>query len=217
MRNALLHSRVIVGKPGTLTPSFTASVPSLVLYPYWNVPRSIMTKELLPKVRRNPVATLKAMNLQVIDANGREVDPKTVNWYRLTRSGLTRPFPYRLRQSTGCDNALGVLKFKKFNVNSPYDIYLHDTNIRQAFTRENRQLSHGCIRVEKPAEPANLLLGYTRFGADYLTSYPKNASPKTVVLPRAIPVIITYNVLDMDEAEAIQVYRDVYGWWRIVL
>lgn len=76
MRNALLHSRVIVGKPGTLTPSFTASVPSLVLYPYWNVPRSIMTKELLPKVRRNPVATLKAMNLQVIDANGREVDPK---------------------------------------------------------------------------------------------------------------------------------------------
>ena len=207
--NTLLYSRVIVGKPGTLTPSFTASIPSFVLYPYWNVPRSIMTKELLPKIRRNPVATLAAMNLQVIDANGREVDPTTVNW-----SGLTRSFPYRLRQLTGCDNALGVLKF---NVNSPYDIYLHDTNARQAFAKENRHLSHGCIRVEKPTELANLLLGYTRLGADYLTSCPTNASPKTVVLPRPVPVIITYNVLDMDEAGAIQVYKDVYGWWRVAL
>ena len=200
--NTVFSSRVVVGKPSTPTPLFTAYIPSVVIYPYWNVPRSITVRELLPKIRKNPAATLNAMNLQVINAKGQEVDPKTINW-----ATPANAFPYRLRQSTGCDNALGVLKF---NVSSPYDIYLHDTNARQVFARENRQLSHGCIRVEKPDALANLLLGYARFGADYLTSCAKNASPKTVLLPKKIPVIILYNVLDIDEAGAIRVYRSGY-------
>ena len=58
---------------------------------------------------------------------------------------------------------------------------------------------------------------YARFGADYLTCCPKNASPKTIPLPAAVPVIITYNLVDMDEAGAVQVYRDVYGLWRLAL
>jgi len=205
----LLDSRVVVGKADTPTPLFTASIPSVVMYPYWNVPRSIMTKELLPKIRRNPAATLEAMRLQVINAKGQVVDPSVVNW-----SVPVKSFPYRLRQSTGCDNALGTLKF---NVTDPYDIYLHDTNARQRFTQENRYLSHGCIRVEKPAELANLLLGYTRFAPGYLSHCPVNASPKTVSMPSAVPVIITYNVLDIDEYGAVQVYRDIYGWWRMAL
>ena len=212
--NTLLSSRAVVGKPETSTPLFTAFIPSVVMYPYWNVPRSITVRELLPKIRKNPAATLDAMNLQVIDAKGHTVDPKTINWLNTVKSVQTGSFPYRLRQSTGCDNALGVLKF---NVTSPYDIYLHDTNVRQAFTREDRQLSHGCIRVEKPAELANLLLGYTRFSADYEISCLKKSSPKTFQLPTAVPVIVTYNVLDMDEAGTVQVYRDVYGWWRLAL
>ncbi|MCY7355951.1 MAG: L,D-transpeptidase family protein [Rudanella sp.] len=207
--NTLLDSRVIMGKASTPTPSFTALVPSLVLYPYWNVPRSITVRELLPKIRRNPTATLDAMNLQVIDAKGQTVDPARINW-----SASAKAFPYRLRQSTGCDNALGLLKF---NVSSPYDIYLHDTNARRLFTGENRFLSHGCIRVEKPDELANLLLGYARFAPNYLTTCPINASPKTLPLPQAVPVLITYNVLDIDDAGAIRVYRDVYSRWRVVL
>ncbi|GAB2583827.1 L,D-transpeptidase family protein [Spirosoma areae] len=210
----LFSSRVVVGKADTPTPLFTALIPSVVLYPYWNVPHSIMVRELLPKIRKNPAAMLEAMNLQVINANGQIVDPKTINWTVPARSVQTGSFPYRLRQSTGCDNALGVLRF---NVASPYDIYLHDTNARQAFTKQNRQLSHGCIRVEKPAELANLLLGYTRFGPDYLTKCPINARPKTIQLPVDVPVIITYSLVDMDEAGAVQVYQDVYGWWRLAL
>ncbi len=207
--NTLLNSRVILGKADTPTPTFTALVPSLVMYPYWNVPRSIMMKELLPKIRRNPAATLDAMNLQLIDANGQEVDPARVNW-----SASVKSFPYRLRQSTGCDNALGLIKF---NVTDPYDIYLHDTNARRLFALDTRQLSHGCIRVEKPAELANLLLGYARFAPNYLPHCPINASPKTIPLPKAVPVIMTYNVLEMDETGAIRVYPDVYNRWRVVL
>ncbi|WP_077922030.1 L,D-transpeptidase family protein [Spirosoma sp. 209] len=203
----LLHSRVIVGKPATPTPSFTAEISSVVVYPYWNVPRSIMINEMLPAIRKNPVATLDALKLQVIDASGRVVDPAGVNW-------LAKPFPYRLRQSTGCDNALGLLKF---NLDNPYDIYLHDTNARRLFTRSNRSLSHGCVRVEKPIHLANLLLGYTRFGPSFLTSCPTNASPKSIRFPEPVPVIVVYNVLDIDESNAIRVYRDVYGWWRLPL
>jgi hypothetical protein len=202
--NTLLSSRVVVGKANTPTPLFTAFVPSLVMYPYWNVPRSITVNELLPKIRKNPVPTLDALNMQVLDASGRAVDPKTVNW-------SAPSFPYRLRQSTGCDNALGVLKF---NVSSPYDIYLHDTNVRSAFSREDRYLSHGCIRVQKPTELANLLLGHAQFGADYLTRCLKEAKSKTVLLTHAVPVLVTYDVLDMDDAGAVQVYRDVYSLWR---
>lgn len=207
--NSLLNSRVVVGKPATPTPLFTAFIPSVVMYPYWNVPRSVTVRELLPKIRRNPVAMLDAMNLQVINAKGKVVDPKTINW-----STTVNSFPYRLRQSTGCDNALGMLKFNETN---PYDIYLHDTNARGAFSKVNRQVSHGCIRVEKPDELANLLLGYARFGADYLTCCPKDASPETVLMPKAVPVIMTYNVLDMDEQGVVQAYQDVYGWWRVTL
>ncbi len=200
--NTVFSSRVVVGKPSTPTPLFTAYIPSVVIYPYWNVPRSITVRELIPRIRKNPVAMLNVMNLQIINAKGQEVDPKAVNW-----TTPANAFPYRLRQSTGCDNALGVLKF---NISSPYDIYLHDTNARQAFAKENRQLSHGCIRVEKPDSLANLLLGYVRFGADYLTSCAKNASPQTVLLPKKVPVIILHNVLDIDEVGAIRVYRDRY-------
>lgn len=203
----LLTSAIILGKASTPTPSFTAFVPSLVVYPYWNVPRSIMVRELLPKIRRNPATVLAAMNLQVVNATGQEVDPAQVNW-------TAKAFPYRLRQSTGCDNALGLLKF---NVTSPYDIYLHDTNARQLFTRESRFLSHGCIRVQKPTELANLLLGRNHFTPDYLAKCPVNATPKTMALPQPIPVLITYNVLDIDEAGAIRVYRDVYSHWRTSL
>lgn len=207
--NPLLNSRVVVGKPATMTPLFTAFIPSVVMYPYWNVPRSITLRELLPKIRRNPAATLDAMNMQVIDAKGKVIDPKTIKW-----STKANSFPYRLRQSTGCDNALGMLKF---NVTNPYDIYLHDTDDRRVFSKKNRQVSHGCIRVEKPDALANLLLGYTRFGAGYLTACLKNTSPKPVPMPKAVPVIMTYNVLDVDDQGDVQVYRDVYGWWRIVL
>lgn len=207
--NTLLWSRVVVGKNSTPTPRFTAFIPSLVMYPYWNIPRSIAMNELLPKIRKNPVQALDALNVQVLNSAGTVVDPKTIDW-----SVSPKSFPYRLRQSTGCDNALGILKF---NVTSPYDVYLHDTNVRRAFTSENRFLSHGCIRVEKPVELANLLLGYNRFSQTYLTSCPKNATPKTVNLPRAIPVLVTYNVLDLDEAGAVQVYRDVYGLWKLAL
>lgn len=200
----LLDSRVVVGKPSTKTPAFAALVPGLVLYPYWNVPRSITVNELLPKIRRNPSKVLEAMNLQIVDGKGRVVNPTSVDW-------STKAFPYRLRQSTGCDNALGLIKFE---VNSPYAIYLHDTNNRTVFGRENRFLSHGCIRVEKPVELANILLGYTRFEPNYMETCPIDAKPQSLLLSRSVPALMVYNILDFDEVGVLQAYKDVYRQWQ---
>lgn len=204
----LLSSRVIVGKISTPTLLFNAQITGLVAYPYWNVPRSIAVSELLPKIWKNPAGVLADMNLQIIDGKGAIVAPESVNWSALT----VKTFPCRLRQSTGCDNALGILKF---NVNDPYDIYLHDTNQRALFAHDRRTLSHGCIRVEKPVELANIVLGKPRFTASFLTTCQKQAQPKPIAIPQPIPVIVTYNLLDIDEQGAIVVYKDVYGWWKL--
>lgn len=199
-----LHSRVVMGKTSTKTPNFAALVPGMVLYPYWNVPRSITMKELLPKIRRNPAAVLDAQNLQIIDAKGKVVNPAAIDW-------TTKTFPYRLRQSTGCDNALGLIKFE---VTSPYAIFLHDTNNRSVFARDNRFLSHGCIRVEKPVELANILLGYTHFDDSYMDTCPIDASPQSLLLPKAVPLLVVYKLLDVDEEGVLRVYKDIYRQWQ---
>ncbi|GAB4020206.1 L,D-transpeptidase family protein [Spirosoma koreense] len=208
--NTVLSSRVIVGKATTPTPCFTARITNLITYPYWNVPHSIAVQELLPRIRRNPSAVLAQMKLQILDNKGHVIAAESVNWPTVT----SKTFPYRFRQSTGCDNALGVMKF---TINNPYDIYLHDTNQRALFAREQRALSHGCIRVEKPIELANLLLGYKRFSPHYLTTCATKASPQMVDLPNAVPIIVTYTVIDIDEMGAVQHYIDVYGWWQLAL
>lgn len=199
-----LSMRVIVGKPETKTPSFTAYISQVIAYPYWNVPFSIATREMLPKIKKN-VSYLEANNLQVLNNKGNEVDPKTVNWGSLSAS----KFPYRIRQSTGCDNALGVLKF---DLNSPFSIYLHDTNRRDLFGKKDRFMSHGCIRVEKPMELANYLLsnGMDSVTISKLNQCLKDEKPTNFKLKKNFPVLILYMMADIDANGHLRFYRDVY-------
>ena len=81
----------------------------------------------------------------------------------------------------------------------PHAIFLHDTNTRNVFAREERFLSHGCIRVGKPVELANILLGYRRFDDRYLATCPIDAGRQP--LPKSVSVPVVYNVLDLDEAK----------------
>ena len=122
----ILKCKVIVGSPRTPTPIFAANLTRVITYPYWNVPRSIAVKEFLPKIKKDPSGYLDAMKVQVISPRGKLISPEMIDWKSLS----AKNFPYRLRQSTGCDNALGVIKF---DLDSPYDVYLHDTNHRELF------------------------------------------------------------------------------------
>lgn len=117
--------KTVLGKPSTPSPRFAAWCDQAILYPYWYVPRSITFNGYLPIIRQNP-SWLDAKNMQVVDGKGKEVDHHRLNWSSF-HAGY---FPYTIRQSTGCDNALGVIKF---NISTPYGVYLHDTNNKTAF------------------------------------------------------------------------------------
>jgi L,D-transpeptidase YcbB len=133
-------SDVIVGKPSTRTPVITSAIENIVLHPTWTVPYSIASKEILPSVQRNP-GYLARRGFKVLDSRGRVVDPYSINWSKYSRSSL----PYKFRQNNGAGNALGEIKF---NFDNPHAVYLHDTNQRYMFSRTNKSLSHGCVRVK---------------------------------------------------------------------
>lgn len=143
--------RVIVGQPATPTPVLSSTIRHFTLAPGWHVPRSIATREILPALKRD-TRYLDRHNMALYDRRGRQLDPARVAWARVTAQN----FAYTIRQSPGCDCALGNIVFRFAN---PYSVYLHDTPVRQLFGLPDRALSHGCIRLEHPMALAAYLLG----------------------------------------------------------
>ncbi len=142
--------RVVVGTPRTRTPTLSSRITHFTLAPDWQVPRSIATKEMLPRIRKD-VGYLAQHNYALYDGKGRQVNPARVNWATVT----ARNFAYTIRQSAGCDNSLGNIVFRFAN---PYSVYVHDTPLRQYFARPARALSHGCVRLQNPMQLAAYLL-----------------------------------------------------------
>jgi murein L,D-transpeptidase YcbB/YkuD len=196
-----LRMKIVVGTPQTPTPRFAGYCDQVILYPYWNVPYSIAVKEMLPAIKRSR-SYLDTRNLQVIDNRGRIIDPASLNW----SSFSARYFPYQLRQSTGCDNALGVIKF---NLTDPFSVYMHDTNNKTAFLAGARYFSHGCIRLEKPVELATALLP-GKINAAFLEACEKNQKPVPLKIGEPVPVFVVYMTAEYDEAAGVKYYKDVY-------
>jgi L,D-transpeptidase YcbB len=146
---AVLESRVIVGKPDTPTPLITSAISDIVLYPTWTVPNSIITKDMLPGLKRNP-NYLARRGLYLLNGKGAKINASTINW-----SKYTKGIPYRIQQGSGNSNALGVLKF---NFDNPDAVYLHDTNQRYLFKNGVRSLSHGCVRVQEWQKLADYII-----------------------------------------------------------
>jgi len=200
----LLESKVIVGKRSTPTPTLAGKITEVVLYPYWVVPQKIATRELLPLIRRN-IGYLDANNMQVLNMNGKVVNPANIDWHKLSPSY----FPYVLRQSTGCDNSLGLVKL---NFYSPYGVYLHDTPWKVLFNFNKRYFSHGCIRVQKAIELAHFLLQENTIAIDTLEEKGclRNQSPIAVPVSEKIPVFVLYNTAWVDSASIVQFNEDIY-------
>jgi len=160
-----IEMNVIVGKAYLHeTPVFADTMQYVVFRPYWNVTPDIQAKEFDPKIAADP---------GYMDANDYEY------WQDGSRTGI--------RQKPGPKNSLGLVKFIFPN---DFNIYLHDTPQRGLFDKDVRAFSHGCIRVEKPAELAQWVLGWS---ADSVRSAMDNGpNNKTVKLPEKIPVFIVY-------------------------
>jgi len=196
-----LKMRSVAGKKKNPTPTIASYITNIVTFPFWNVPFSIASKELLPKVQKDN-SYLERNNFEVVDSKGTVVDDLDLNWDTYT----DKNFPYFFRESTGPNNSLGVLKF---NLQNPFSIYLHDTNSKGAFAKDYRLLSHGCIRLEKPVELADLL---TRGKLDVyaLKSGKKDTESKTIKLVQKVPVFIIYMPVKV-VAKKVVFLPDVYG------
>lgn len=200
----LLQSKVIVGKPSTPTPTLVSVITEVILYPYWIVPNKIAARELLPLIQRNP-GYLEANNMQLLNKAGKVVAPGSINWGGLSPAY----FPYVIRQSTGCDNSLGIIKLNFYN---PYDVYLHDTPWKVLFNFNKRYFSHGCIRVEKAVDLAHFLLKENSVAVDTLIEKGclRQQAPKPIAIPDHIPVFVLYNTAWTDSAGTVQFDEDVY-------
>jgi len=201
----ILEMRMVVGKPSTPTPTLSSHINDVILYPYWMVPTNIVNKELLPAIKRNP-AYVNANAFQIINSNGKVVGPYKVDWSVINASN----FPYRIRQSTGCDNALGLIKLDFYN---PFSVYLHDTPLKSLFTMNKRYFSHGCMRMEKPMELGHLVLKNNSIAIDTLTEKGciYNQSPITVKAEVKMPVVVWYNPAGTDSTGRVIFYEDVYN------
>jgi L,D-transpeptidase YcbB len=173
---------VVVGQEGWETPIFADTMEHLVVNPYWNVPKSILSEEM--------------GNL----AN----DPNY-----LVRNNFERTPDGGLRQRPGPKNALGQFKFLFPNSNN---IYLHDTPADQLFSRTSRAFSHGCIRLERPRDLAYLLAdklaGKSPRQIDQMLA---TGQEKWVKLRRPIPVYILYFTTWVDDDGTARFHHDVYG------
>jgi murein L,D-transpeptidase YcbB/YkuD len=183
-----LRMRVIVGSRENQTPVFSGKMEYLVFSPYWNIPSSIVTKEILPKMEENP-NYLERQQIEIVRTNGDT---------------------YQLRQRPGAFNSLGLVKFIFPN---RFDVYLHDTPADNLFDRLTRTLSHGCVRVEEPAELAAYVLQDQEDWTDeQIHAAMHSRREKRVDLLTALPVHILYWTAWVDRNRQVQFRNDVYGY-----
>lgn len=195
-------TRAVVGRPYRQTPVFKARMTYLEFNPTWTVPPTILRQDLLPDIRRDP-GVLRERNMNVIDHQGRRVDPATIDWASVT----ARNFPYMIRQEPGPDNALGRVKFMFPN---PHHVYMHDTPARGLFARPERTFSSGCIRIERPWELVDILLAGTEWDQVAIDRVLASGRTRLVNLPRPIPVLLLYGTA-VPEGDQIHFAADVYN------
>jgi L,D-transpeptidase YcbB len=173
----IFTTRVIVGEADKQSPELRATIDGVLFNPPWNVPYSIVSKEIMPKLSSDP------------------------NY--LTRHHMTMRPGGGLQQSP--PSALGQIKFEMPN---RHDVYLHDTPTRNLFARDNRRLSHGCIRVQNPRELASLLL---RQPAEAIAGAIAGGATNRRSLPSAVPVFVVYETAFADTDGTLQFRPDVYS------
>jgi L,D-transpeptidase YcbB len=178
---------VIAGSPKRPTPVTMSQVSDINFNPYWNVPVSIVERDLLPRIRRSGTSVFREMKMRIYDGwNGPEVDPRRVNWKYVTADR------YFFRQDPGEENSMASVKI---NFVSPFGIYLHDTPTKSLFTTAARYLSSGCVRVEEVQVLINWILngqdGWSRARIDEVSASEERLDVKVKNPPQVRTVYLT--------------------------
>ncbi|MBL1279579.1 MAG: L,D-transpeptidase family protein [Fluviicola sp.] len=199
---------IVVGKLENETPELTSKLRKLVIYPYWNVPYSISSKEILPHLKRNPEYLAK--HNYVLLKKDEEVDPFSVDWSKVRENS----FYYKVRQEPGPRNSLGIIKFDFYNKHS---VYFHDTPSKSLFGVDVRAYSHGCMRTQNPVDLARAILErdeyrnkFNEMTLDSLDTLFARGENYELKLMKSIPIFIEYQSV-VRKGDKMQMYIDIYG------
>lgn len=179
-----LRMRVIVGSPKHPTPMFASQIDAVVFNPPWNVPASIARNELLPAEARRP-GRLASMGIRWVDG--------------------------RLQQRPGPNNSLGLVKF---DLQSRFGVYLHDTPGKSLFANPVRVFSHGCVRLEDARGLAAALLAAQGGNLAGVEAVIAAGATKRVTLQRAVPLFVVHRTVRAERDGTLSFRPDVYGWDR---
>ncbi|MDP4823693.1 MAG: L,D-transpeptidase family protein, partial [Aestuariivirgaceae bacterium] len=193
------RTRVIVGRPTTQTTVFNDEMEVAVINPTWGVPQSIIVKEMLPELRRDP-GYLDRQGFQVSDNKGNIIPSSRIDW-----SQFSNRVPLNVVQPAGGENALGEIKFLFPN---SHNIYMHDTPNRKLFEKDQRAFSHGCVRVQDPRRFAEIVLGWD---GEKIASAIASRRSQTVPLPEKLPVYLHYFTAWPAADGTIQYHEDIYN------
>jgi murein L,D-transpeptidase YcbB/YkuD len=199
----VLASRVVVGEPRYPTPVFQAWIRAVVLNPPWTVPASIVAREILPELRRDP-GYLADNEIAILDRLDSDPYGQAIDWSSVPAGG---PLP-RLQQRPGPRNPLGRIKF---DLPNPFDVYLHDSPATALFAEPIRTRSHGCVRVDRAVDLAtHLLAGQDPGDRDAVEGAIATGETRRVPLARAVPVYFVYWTAFVEDG-TLQFRDDPYG------
>jgi len=195
--------RVIVGKEPRTTPVFNERLSYIVFSPTWTVPPTILNDDIIPELLKGP-EYLEKRNMILLRHDGSELAYNDIDWSTISKTN----FPYRVRQNPGPGNSLGRVKFMFPNT---YDVYIHDTPSKGSFTADNRDISSGCVRVEKPFDLAVLLLSDTpEWSPANILNAMQQDKEQTVRLKIPVDVVLIYLTAWTDGRDRIQFRKDIY-------
>ena len=204
--NVALSMNVVVGKAYDHdTPVFSDTMQYVVFRPYWNVPYSISKGEFLPRLARDPDYLAKK-GFEVVNSRQEVVTSGTVTSDVLAQLRTGKLF---IRQLPGPKNSLGLAKFIFPN---SFSVYMHDTPAQEFFAKSRRDFSHGCIRLEKPADLAVWVLrDDPSWNMDRVRAAMNGNPNQQVNLAHPIPVLIVYGTVIVNEDGLVHFYDDIYG------
>jgi murein L,D-transpeptidase YcbB/YkuD len=197
----------IVGGVEHPSPEISAHISVINLNPTWTVPTSIIKKEIIPKMQKDP-GYLAREKIRILDGSGAEVDPRSINW------ATERAANYILRQDSGAGNSLGSIRIGMPN---KLAVYMHDTPSKRLFGADYRFLSHGCVRVQGVYDYAEWLLQGTSGGPlgvwdkAALQAEVKAGAREDIKLTRPVPVIWVYLTGWANSDGPANFRDDVYG------
>ncbi len=208
--DTLISMRAIVGKDYRKTPVFNARMTYIVFAPTWTVPPTILMNDVIPELLKGP-GYLEQKNMKLLRNNGSEIAYSDIDWSKISKT----KFPYWVRQNSGSQNALGKVKFMFPN---SYNVYIHDTPTRGLFARDDRAISSGCIRIEKPFELAELLLSDSpEWTPAKIHKAMQQNKEQTVGLKTPVDVILLYLTAWTDGNGRVQFRKDIYQRDAMVL